>query len=182
MFSKFTAGSRADIKSTTPLKSSAQRNLKSKLVEAYPKLEPFIDDIIPKKSQMSLIKCEERVSLYSIDGKVVFYQHFDDALLPSLRLVHLYPECFPMVRVDRGAIKFVLSGANIMAPGMTSAGGMLPDGLEAEQAVIVMAEGKDHAVAVGVTKMSAAEMKEKNKGIGIETAHFLGDWLWALEA
>jgi PUA domain protein len=208
MFSKFAHGSRADIKSTTPLKSSVQRNLKTKLVEIYPKLEPFIDDIMPKKSQMSLVKCEERISLYSVDGKVLFFQHFDDVLLPSLRLVHLYPECFPIVRVDRGAIKFVyvslyklllrlrllslqhhcmssgsmannlsLSGANIMAPGLTSAGGMLPEGLEAEQPVIITAEGKEHAVAIGVTKMSAAEMKEKNKGIGIEAAHFLGDWL-----
>jgi len=29
------------------------------------------------------------------------------------------------VQVDRGAIKFVLSGANIMCPGMTSKGGKL---------------------------------------------------------
>jgi PUA domain protein len=28
----------------------------------------------------------------------------------------------PMLRVDRGAIKYVFSGANIMAPGLTSAG------------------------------------------------------------
>jgi PUA domain protein len=27
-----------------------------------------------------------------------------------------------MLRVDRGAIKYVFSGANIMAPGLTSAG------------------------------------------------------------
>eukprot|EP00453_Perkinsus_chesapeaki_P002935 CAMPEP_0185919702 /NCGR_PEP_ID=MMETSP0924C-20121207/7159_1 /TAXON_ID=321610 /ORGANISM="Perkinsus chesapeaki, Strain ATCC PRA-65" /LENGTH=32 /DNA_ID= /DNA_START= /DNA_END= /DNA_ORIENTATION= len=29
----------------------------------------------------------------------------------------------PLVRVDRGAIKFVLKGANIMTPGLTSPGG-----------------------------------------------------------
>jgi PUA domain protein len=33
----------------------------------------------------------------------------------------------PQVQVDRGAIKFVMSGANIMCPGLTSPGGKLPE-------------------------------------------------------
>ena len=105
MFSNFK--SKADIRSTTPVKSSAQRNIKTKVVELYPGLAPFVDEIIPKKSQLTLSKCEDRVSLYSVDNKVVFFQHFDDDLIPSLRLVHLYPEAFTKVGVDRGAIKFV---------------------------------------------------------------------------
>lgn len=105
MFSNFK--SKADIRSTTPVKSSAQRNIKTKVVEIYPGLAPFVDEIIPKKSQLTLSKCEDRVSLYSVDNQVVFFQHFDDDLIPSLRLVHLYPDAFTSVRVDRGAIKFV---------------------------------------------------------------------------
>lgn len=64
-----------------------------------------------------------------------------------------------------------------MAPGMTSAGGMLPDTLDTNKVVVIRAEGKEHAVAVGVTKMSAEEMRTKNKGHGVDTAHYLGDWL-----
>lgn len=105
MFANFK--SKADIRSTTPVKSSAQRNLKTKISEVYPGLAPHIDEIIPKKSQLTLSKCEDRVSLYSVDNRVVFFQHFDDDLIPSLRIVHLYPEAFTTVRVDRGAIKFV---------------------------------------------------------------------------
>ena len=60
---------------------------------------------------------------------------------------------------------------------MTSAGGMLPEVLEVGKVVVIIAEGKEHAVAVGVTKMSAEEMRSKNKGHGVDTAHFLGDWL-----
>ena len=40
------------------------------------------------------------------------------------------------VQVDKGAIKFVLSGANIMCRGLTSPGGRLPDGLEAGEPVV----------------------------------------------
>ena len=38
-----------------------------------------------------------------------------------------FPDILPKFTVDRGAIRFVLSGANIMAPGLTSAGGKMDD-------------------------------------------------------
>ena len=43
------------------------------------------------------------------------------------QIVHQFPQCFPKIRIDRGAIRFVLSGASLMAPGLTSAGGRLPN-------------------------------------------------------
>ena len=43
--------------------------------------------------------------------------------------------------MDRGAIRFVLSGANIMAPGLTSAGGKMDDVPEGTT-VAIFAEGK----------------------------------------
>jgi PUA domain protein len=137
------------------------------------------------------------------------------------------------VRIDRGAIRFVLSGATLMAPGLTSKGGRLPlpgsrksavevkkntseatekteegdgegegeedgdgegavpdegpdeDGhwsreLEKGEPVVVMAEGKEEACAVGVLTMGTKEIKEKGKGPVMEEAHYLGDGLWRL--
>lgn len=40
------------------------------------------------------------------------------------------------LQVDRGAIKFVLSGANIMCPGLTSPGGSLDEEVGAETPVV----------------------------------------------
>lgn len=68
-----------------------------------------------------------------------------------------------------------------MTPGLTSPGGRLPEDLATGSIVIVVAEGKEHALAVGRTEMSAADMREKNKGIAIDSMHCLGDWLWKLE-
>ncbi|ODV83698.1 hypothetical protein CANARDRAFT_9262 [[Candida] arabinofermentans NRRL YB-2248] len=175
MFKKFT---KDDIHTRSNVKSSIQRALKSKLVAQYPKLESTIDDILPKKSQLVLYKCEDKIQLYLIDNEVVFFQQFDE-LIPSLTLVHKYPDAFPSVQVDRGAIKFVLSGANIMCPGLTSAGAKLPEEpLEKETTVTIYAEGKQHAMAVGKLLMSTDEIKSVNKGIGIELFHHLGDGLW----
>ncbi|CAH6719500.1 translation machinery-associated protein 20 [[Candida] jaroonii] len=178
MFKKF---SKEDIHSRSNIKSSVQRGLKSNFVDTYPGLEPIIDDIIPKKSQAILIKCEDKIQLYSIDNEIVLFQHFDD-LVPTLKIVHKYSDCFPKVQVDRGAIKFVLSGANIMCPGLTSAGGNLPEeNLEKDRIVTVYAEGKEHALAIGRLLMSSDEIKSKNKGHGIELIHYLGDGLWNLQ-
>ncbi len=46
------------------------------------------------------------------------------------------PGIMKMFRVDRGAIKFVLSGANIMCPGLTSAGGALDEEVLADAPVV----------------------------------------------
>ncbi|KAK9459541.1 PUA-like domain-containing protein [Lipomyces oligophaga] len=180
MFKKFSA--REDIHSRTNVKSSVQRGLKTKLVEQFPELEAVIDEAVPKKGQLVLIKCTDRLSLYAMENDVLFFQKFNDPFIPTLRLVHQYPECFPSVRVDRGAIKFVLSGANIMCPGLTSKGASLPStNLPENTIVAIFAEGKETALAVGKLVMSTDEIQKINKGIGIEVQTYLGDGLWTLD-
>jgi PUA domain protein len=119
----------------------------------------------------------------------------DDPILPHLTLVHKYPTAFHRLRIDRGAIRFVLSGATLMAPGLTSPGGRLPDAslseedkekygsedLEAGAVVVIESEGKDAACMVGVLKMGTDEMKKVKKGQACETGHYLGDGLWTLK-
>ena len=56
--------------------------------------------------------------------------HFVIVIIQSLKLImyvliylpYLDPFICPWEQVDRGAIRFVLSGANIMCPGLTSPG------------------------------------------------------------
>ncbi|KAK9455691.1 PUA-like domain-containing protein [Dipodascopsis uninucleata] len=182
MFKKFVA--KDDIHTQTNVKSSVQRGLKSKLVEQFPKLEDVIDEIIPKKSQLVVLKCTDKISLYKLDSEILFFQHFDDDFVPSIKLVHRYPSCFPTIRVDRGAIKFILGGANIMCPGLTSAGAWMPSGdesLDKGTVIAITAEGKESALAVGTLLMSTDEVRNINKGIAVEVASYLGDGLWYLE-
>jgi len=62
------------------------------------------------------------VQLVILGEEPLFFAARDDPWLPTLRLLHKYPLMMNRLRVDTGAIKFVLSGANIMSPGLTSAG------------------------------------------------------------
>jgi PUA domain protein len=44
--------------------------------------------------------------------------------------------------------------------------------------VAIYAEGKEHAMAVGLTKLSTADIREVNKGVAVELMHHLNDGLW----
>ena len=162
-----------------------QRAIRAKVLETYPQLEAHVEEILPKKGQLDLVKLPDRVSLYVLDGAPLFWQHMDDPLIPHLKLVHKFPAAFPRVRIDRGAIRFVLSGATLMAPGLTSKGGRLPEKGEGDlgegDVVAVEAEGKDEVCLVGVLKMGTEEMKEKKKGVVMDGGHFLGDGLWKMD-
>lgn len=123
----------------------------------------------------------DRVTLYALDNKPLFWQHMDDPIIPHLRVVHAFPTCFSRVGIDRGAIRFVLSGATLMAPGLTSAGGRLPEKdaeLREGDVAVVEAEGKEEACLVGQLRMGTEEIKEKKKGVVIDMGHYLGDGLW----
>jgi len=47
--------------------------------------------------------------------------------VPTLRLLHKYPCLLPKIQIDKGGIKFILNGANVMCPGLTSPGGKMED-------------------------------------------------------
>lgn len=121
--------------------------------------------------------------MYALENEPLFWQHMDDPLIPHLRVVHAFPQCFPRIGIDRGAIRFVLSGATLMAPGLTSTGGRLPESdaaLQEGDVVVIEAEGKEETCLVGQLRMGTEEIKEKKKGVVMDSGHYLGDGLWKL--
>lgn len=62
-----------------------------------------------------------------IHNTPLFFSERDGHWFPTLRILHQYPDMMPKLRTDQGAIKFVLSGANIMCPGLTSPGATMHD-------------------------------------------------------
>mmetsp|Transcript_65806 Transcript_65806/g.130418 ORF Transcript_65806/g.130418 Transcript_65806/m.130418 type:complete len:183 (-) Transcript_65806:232-780(-) len=178
MFRKFSKED--NIKSSAPVRSSDQRSIRNQIVQQYPALEPYIDDLFPKKDQLVVCKCKDYVQmLVDPSGEFIFFQCRSGPYIPTLRLLHRYPDILPKFRVDRGAIRFVLSGANIMSPGLTSAGGHMDD-VPAESCVAIMAENKEHALAIGITTMSSEQIRTENKGIAVENTHWLKDGLWCM--
>jgi PUA domain protein len=200
MFKKFDASN--DVSTSTQVKASVQRGLKSQISNFHPAItEEILDVLLPKKSPLVQYKIGPHLMLYCRQSEggggggggdePVFFQHRDGPILPTLKFVHKYPKLeFTKVTVDKGAIPYLLGGANIMCPGLTNPGGEMPPdgvddeaeaGLEKGDGVVIYAEGKEFPLAVGCMIMSSKDIRSKNKGTGIEVCHFLGDGLWGTD-
>ncbi|XP_065838449.1 malignant T-cell-amplified sequence 1-like [Oscarella lobularis] len=177
MFKKFQG--KDDISAVNQVKSSVRKGIRANVLETFPGLGEDIDAILPKKEPLKLLKCKDHVEILSVNSELLFFRQRDGPYFPTLRLLHKYPKMLPHLQVDKGAIKFLLSGANIMCPGLTSPGAKM-DEVDAGKVVAIMAEGKEHACAVGLTKLSTEDIQKVNKGIGVDNIHFLCDGLWLL--
>lgn len=212
MFRKFTKED--NIKTASPVRSSEQRAIRAAVLQQFPALEPFVEDIFPKKASLIVCKCKDYVQmLLDPNGAFIFFQCRQGPYIPTLRFLHKCahrrtplarraeaqeamrsssrrvrvrlpdPDILPKFTVDRGAVPFILGGANIMAPGLTNTPkGSAMDDVPADSVVAVMVAGKEHAIAIGVTSMSSAEIREVNKGSAVENTHWLNDGLWTLRA
>ena len=64
----------------------------------------------------------------------------------------------PKIQVDRGAVKFILGGANVMTPGILSKGGAIFSELPEGAPVAIHVEGCERCLAVGSMLMSTEAM------------------------
>jgi PUA domain protein len=174
MFRKFDPDN--DVSTSTQVKASVQRALKSQIMEANPALtDETLDELMPKKPPLVQYKVGPHMMLYcrhveaqeGVSGSdfPVFFQARDGPILPTLKLIHMYPDLkMTAVTVDKGAIPFLLGGANIMCPGLTNPGSSMPEdtdegaGVETGAGIVIYAEGKEHAIAVGVMTMNSMDM------------------------
>ena len=178
MFKKFSK--KESVNTFTQVKTSVQRGIRTNICAQYPMLEEggTIDVLIPKKESVVIAKCEGKLEIVCVNNVPLFYKTRDTPYFPTLKLLHQYPAMMPRLRVDTGAIKFVLSGANIMCPGLTSPGATIHDEVPEGTPVAIYAENKEHALAIGFTSMSTEDIRSVNKGVGVETIHYLNDGLW----
>ena len=117
-----------------------------------------MEAILPKKDNFRLLKCHEHIEvIIAATGEQMFFRQREGPWMPTLRLFHKYPFFLPKEQVDKGAIRFVLSGANIMCPGLTSPGAAMTP-VDKGTVVAIMAEGKETALAIGLTAMSTEDM------------------------
>lgn len=179
MFKKF--DEKESVSGTQQLKSSVQKGIRNRLVESFPSLGDYLEKILPKKDAFRIVKCHEHIELLvRSDGELLFFRQREGTWMPTLKLLHKYPFMLPWMQVDKGAIRFILSGANIMCRGLTSPGAKMSE-VEQNTVVAVMAEGKQHALCVGVTSLSTQDIAKTNKGVGIENCHYLNDGLWYMK-
>ena len=181
MFKRFSE--RENVSSHSQLKSSALRAVRARIIEQYPPIEEIIDELFPKKSPVFLYKCSNHTNLLVHNKVPLFFSIRDSPYIPTLRLVHQYPGIMEgkVIQIDKGAIPFVLGGANVMSPGLTNPGGYLTDGLEENDIVVIRAHEKEFEIGLGMMKLSTDVIRDTKKDTGVTLLHHINDGLWRTE-
>jgi PUA domain protein len=97
----------------------------------------------------------------------------EDGPFLTLRGINKYDPTKRYVAVDRGAVSFILNGADIMAPGIHEADPAIKEG---DMVWVRNPEGT--GIALGRALISGLEMVAAKKGKAVASRYHVGDNLW----
>jgi len=126
---------------------------------------------ISKKDAVERV--EDDIPFIKINGIVKLF-YYEGRAAPTVKTL-LQNNYLPKVTVDMGAVKFVVSGADIMRPGIVSI-----EEFDKDAFVAIIDVNNQKPLAVGVALMSSEEMEKQEKGKSIKNIHYVGDPIWFL--
>ena len=132
-------------------------------LEEHPKASAFLT----KKSNVA-----QEDNLLVIDGINAYFLHAD-VWVPTLHLLVKYPDTLPKLTVDKGAIKFVVNGADIMRPGITAC-----EACSKDDYVVIVDENFSKPIAVGQVMLASDELLATTNGKVVKNVHRVGDAIW----
>jgi len=130
-----------------------------------------------RSSQVEVVEPEEGVRFIIVEGRFAFVERSAPSVEPSfIPFIGSQPvlALFPSARIDDGAIKFILKGADVMRPGIVK----YDEWGSKEKIVIVRDDAKGRGLAVGLTTVESKEMTTLVKGSCIKNLHHAGDRIW----
>lgn len=158
------------IKHRYRLKAKEIKKLSNNLKDIFE--QDFFDE---KNSVETADYADKKIVL--VDGKpnLMFY---GEKIFFTLSGLNIYKPKYFFVVVDMGAVKFVSSGADVMAPGIVDA-----DKKIRENDIVWICDERHHKpLAIGVALMDGEQMINAKKGKSIHVFHHVGDELWNLVA
>ena len=153
-----------------------------------------INDVMNKKD--NVVKED---TFIKINNKILFFYQ-ENQLIPTLKLIielteknKLSQTSIKTITVDKGAIKFVINGADIMRPGITKISDDVGDsefGKENKDKdknsfnkgdfVVIVDETHKKPLAIGIALLNSEEIIAATSGKVIKNIHFVGDDVWKL--
>ncbi len=155
------------------LKSKDIKSLKQTLYSLFD--EDSIDAIFTEKPKVEFLKLDNREEIIVIN-EIPSFWITDTRYIPCLTLLISPSVSFTMksITVDKGAIKFVANGADIMRPGITK----IDNDIKKDDIIKIQEELHGRALAVGIAMYDAPEMQKMSKGKVIRNIHFVNDPVW----
>lgn len=54
------------------LKTSVIKGIKNQLIEQFPGIEPWLNQIMPKKDPVKIVRCHEHIEILTVNGVTIF--------------------------------------------------------------------------------------------------------------
>ena len=162
------------LKKRANLKNNLLQKLKKEASKYMNGFEQIQDKIFPKKTVVVVYHLENHLQLYAVEGKPVLFELGSGQVFPHLYIAMTYPGMLPAVYVDDGAVRALLRGADLMAPGIKN----MPDAFEAGQVIEIRLLEQTVPFALGVAELDSTEINNNTKGLAIKIVHILKDDLW----
>lgn len=149
------------------LSSKDVKEINDQLKQKY-----HLQDFFDKHEQVFEVRDKEQRYLKR-NNQIVFF--FCDQWIPTIKLL-LTHQFLKAITVDKGAVKFVVNGADIMRPGITA----VDEAIQKDEIVAVVDETHHKPLAVGIALFSGVEIEQATSGKMIKNIHYVGDGVWKI--
>jgi len=155
-----------------PLRKKDVVRIRSKACEKYPRLCRHLGE---GKGGFKLKGSDFEVMVFN-NIPALFRYDDEDAIYPTLVLIKIAGiDSMHYAVVDEGAVKHLLNGANVMAPGITEV-----SGFSKGEVVAVWNPSKETPLVIGEALMDSREIMKVRRGRAIKNLHHAGDEIWEL--
>jgi PUA-domain protein len=158
------------VKSRVQLRKNLKNKMLKDLVSTFGDTMAELEDRVLEKIIL------DEYPLILVDGKPLLFE-IEGQLFPTVRGALEMELNKRIVTVDKGAVRFVSNGADIMSPGIVEADSEIKEG----DLVIIIEEAHRKALAIGKALMSGPQMVKADSGKAIKSITHVGDKLWNTE-
>ncbi len=136
------------------LSGKEKKELSEKLPKGY---------VVEKKDDIK----EKDNMLYKNEVKFLIIK--DNKFLPHLKSIN--EKEYKSIYVDKGAIPFVIKGADIMRPGIRK----IDENIQKSEIILVKDETHGKTLAIGFAEHNSEDMQKQEKGKSVIIYHYVGD-------
>ncbi len=138
--------------------------------------ENFVNQIFPKKARIELIQTDAGDTLFAVNNVLKLWKS-KEGYIPVLTLLLNKQVEMKTIVVDKGAIRFVTNGADVMRPGITKIDPLIEKG----DIVVIVDENHNRALAIGKSMFDAKQMEDTSSGKVVKNLHTIQDDVWKFE-
>jgi len=151
-----------------------KHNLKRKEIkELFDEINNIFYIGIPDKNLKVEIGNFDDFKIFFIDDDPCFIK-IDNMLFLTIKGIMRFKPDEKFVVVDMGAVQFITSGADLMAPGIVNA----DKDINVDDQVWICDENHKRPLAIGIAIMNGIDMIKEKKGKSVKIIHYVGDKFW----